>query len=40
MTEKDESGDSYVTQRSEEGGRVVTLGDRTVCFIYHRHSPG
>ena len=34
VTEKDESGDSHVTERSEEEGRVVTLGlrlrDRTV----------
>ena len=34
VTEKDESGDSHVTEQSEERGRVVTLGlrlrDRTV----------
>ena len=34
MTGKDESGDSHVTEGSEEKGRVVTLGlslrDRTV----------
>ena len=34
VTEKDESGDSQVAERSEERGRVVTLGlrlrDRTV----------
>ena len=34
MTGKDESGDSHVTEGSEEEGRVVTLGlrlrDRTV----------
>ena len=26
MTGKDESGDSHVTEQSEERGRVVTLG--------------
>ena len=34
VIEKDESGDHHVTERSEERGRVVTLGlrlrDRTV----------
>ena len=34
VTEKDESGDSHVTEQSEETGTVVTLGlrlrDRTV----------
>ena len=28
VTEKDESGDSHVTEQSEERGRVVTLGLR------------